>query len=607
MATANIRTSSVINIQQIEADISAARRSHAAAKDSATEAAANAYLVWRDTQSKQSTDESRTWLIKEIDDRNKIIEDHNTEERDLEKRVKQFKEGTLKSDDWIFKVAKDKIEQKEIDAEKTKLTALFPIEPDEWAKRRLVKIDAKAGASEFTRIVKYVFQFDRSNQADSVYRYCLILEWIDSQFRTKKIAAASDIIAAISAIGLEEIMEIQKAARIGYSDLAERKKITQEAAQKQAKQVIKTAPSKASVLMDVKNAYGGFTMVLCRVTGAEIELIKDVGFKDDEWGRIFLRVEDDTLMPTIANTEFVASLLELSEIVEDGKETDQIIGGTESGQKIETKKVVTFRTNANNIPEVVISARHADSSVVIHATPKDQHSLGTPKQTLFMFSDARKNLYQEIKSPEYRRFIDVQPTDEPLKADGTRASSPLGWVLGNKALIDANFPNAYQTYFWSDGSNSASRPLDIDNFSPMYRGKITAEDMALLFQLKLEEWGREVSPNKNTKIMNMSFGNDKMKFSAKGAEAYEIDLVDGKGSACTLSFRPRELHDLLEFVVTRSTGEFLLAADEGGLMEIGWIDPYGSYRVYLPTVTQDGKLHSRRVAPMKIGLQQEAA
>lgn len=607
MATLNNRTTSNVNLDQIEADIKTARRSLLAAKESATEAAANAYMVWRDTQSKSSTEESRKFITDAIEARNKEIDSHNMSERDLEKRVKNFKDGTLKADDWIFKEPKDATEKKDIEAEKANLTALSSLEPEDWAKRRLVRIDAKAGASEFTRIVKFVFQFDRSNQADGVYRYCLALEWIDSQFKGKKIAAASDIISAINAVGFDEIIEIQKAARQGVSDAAERRKITEKAAYDQALETLKGAPPKGSIAMDVKNAHGGFVMVLGRSVGGNVELIGDINFNAEEWKRLIIRYEDDVLMPTIPNTEFVAGLLELSEIVEDGKETELTHGGTESGQKIETKKVITFRPNAKDVPELVISARHADSSVIIHATPKDANSLGTPKQTLFMFSEARKNLYQEIKSSEFRRFIDIQATDEPVKADGKPASSPLGWVLGNQALINANFANARQTYFWSDGSNSGSRPLDIDNFTPDFRGTISAEDMALLYQLKLEQWGSAVDPNKNSKTMGMSFSKDRLKFTVKGVEPYEIDIVDGKGPNCNLNFRPRELHDLLAFLVTRSTDKFGFAADEGGLLELSWADPYGSYRVYLPTVTTDGRLQSRRVAPMKVVVKAEAA
>jgi hypothetical protein len=48
--------------------------------------------------------------------------------------------------------------------------------------------------------------------------------------------------------------------------------------------------------------------------------------------------------------------------------------------------------------------------------------------------------------------------------------------------------------------------------------------------------------------------------------------------------------------------EYRFEVDDTGLLMVSWEDKFASYQVYLPTATKDGRLESRRVAPMRISL-----
>jgi hypothetical protein len=67
-----------------------------------------------------------------------------------------------------------------------------------------------------------------------------------------------------------------------------------------------------------------------------------------------------------------------------------------------------------------------------------------------------------------------------------------------------------------------------------------------------------------------------------------------------LQFRPRDLHDLVLKLTEQHARIFDVSGDESGLFCVSWSDHLGSYSMYLPTSTRDGRLQSRRVAPMRV-------
>jgi hypothetical protein len=58
---------------------------------------------------------------------------------------------------------------------------------------------------------------------------------------------------------------------------------------------------------------------------------------------------------------------------------------------------------------------------------------------------------------------------------------------------------------------------------------------------------------------------------------------------------------LFQLLCDQHVTGYTLAGDEGGLLRLSWEDQNGFFDFYLPTLGSDGKLQSRRVAPMRSG------
>ena len=93
-----------------------------------------------------------------------------------------------------------------------------------------------------------------------------------------------------------------------------------------------------------------------------------------------------------------------------------------------------------------------------------------------------------------------------------------------------------------------------------------------------------------------------------GKPDHVINLRQSVEGTFTLTFNQKDVFDLLRLLSDQKGAKFRLEGDEAGLMAISWEDRLGIYIVYLPTVTKNGSLETRRVAPMRAkAIQQKAA
>ena len=162
--------------------ITEARLSHARSKEAAADAVGNAYMLWLVTESDNATKSSRDWIEKEIILANEKIKDHNDSVNAQRGRVTKFMEGALSIDDAVNEKPRNAAHAAEIELMRQELREQSQWDRQQWAKRRRVMIEARDGASTFTRFVKYVFQFSEVQHSDQVAKYSLVLEWIHSQF-----------------------------------------------------------------------------------------------------------------------------------------------------------------------------------------------------------------------------------------------------------------------------------------------------------------------------------------------------------------------------------------------------------------------------------------
>ena len=145
--------------------IDAAKDAYDNYKSNAMKSAAYAYLTWHWGASEHSEPDMRKWLDEQIDKANKGIEKFNSDVDNDKRRAKEL--------------AENKINEELTDEEKARLTALHKRTSVQWAQAKQVKIDARAGASKFTCVVKYVFGFVKPADASLVSRYAKVLEYIE--------------------------------------------------------------------------------------------------------------------------------------------------------------------------------------------------------------------------------------------------------------------------------------------------------------------------------------------------------------------------------------------------------------------------------------------
>lgn len=601
MNKSNSKSATANSHEEFTKIISEAKLSHQRSRDGAMEAAANAYMLWLCTQSAHATKSAGDWLEKEIEAANEAISSHNEKARTLQERVKAFQEGRLKDDDPLNEKPRDAQHTLDIEKAKEELRGYFLWDKKEWARGRKMKIEARDGASSFTRIVKFVFGFDEVQHSDQVARYALVLEWINSQFPEDAPDSSDDVLAALKdAGGFEDVIYLQRQSKAGVAETADDRKLINDAIREDIKHALANLAPIGSIPVEARYDQDGFVVVLGRKAGSSINLIGEVQLTESEMQSAISSIGGDIDIPNASSSEFVARVLELGRLVTEGQDTRMSRDGTSEGDKVKVQRVVAYRPGQNSQPEFVISARATDASAIVYAWPKDTAELGIPPKPLMLNNPNRKRMELWVRDQNVRRHIAIQADHEPKRADGSPAESPMAWISGNAILLSRSSKNATQQFFWSDLSHADFKPLDLDNFQPQFNAAIDDVDLDRLFMDRLKAWGASKSPTKQAMTANLKFDSDKLEILIKDHEPLDIKLAKPVTGRFTLSFRIRDLYDLVQSLLKQWASQFDLSGDEGGLLSVSWSDALGSYAVYLPTVGADGRLQSRRMSPMRL-------
>ena len=601
MKKSNSKSATPNSHEEFTQIISEAKLSHQRSKDGAMDAAANAYMLWLCTQSAHATKSAGDWLEKEIEAANEAISSHNEKAKTLQERVKAFQEGRLKDDDPLNEKPRDAQHATEIEKAKAELRGYFLWDKKDWARGRKMKIEARDGASSFTRIVKFVFGFDEVQHSDQVARYALVLEWISSQFVEDAPDSSDDVLAALrDAGGFEDVIYLQRQSKAGVAETADDRKLINDAIREDIKHALANLTPIGSIPVEARHDQDGFVVVLGRKAGSSINLIGEVQLTESEMQSAISCIGADIDIPNASSSEFVARVLDLGRLVTEGQDTRMSRDGTSEGDKVKVQRVVAYRPGQNSQPEFVISARATDASAIVYAWPKDATELGIPPKPLMLNNPNRKRIELWVRDQNVRRHIAIQADHEPKRADGTPAESPMAWISGNAILLSRSSKNATQQFFWSDLSHADFKPLDLDNFQPQFNAAIDDVDLDQLFMDRLKAWGASKSPTKQAMTATLKFDADKLEILIKDHEPLDIKLAKPVTGRFTLSFRIRDLYDLVQSLLKQRASQFDLSGDEGGLLSVSWTDALGSYAVYLPTVGADGRLQSRRMSPMRL-------
>ena len=246
--------------ENMVAILDSARQAYVSAKDSASYAAAHTYILWQETQ---KTQEAREWLAKQIEERNIEIAGYN-----------KSREQAISNADLLIGLS---------------------------AKHKLVKIDAREGASKFTKIVKYTLDFVQPKQASNVSRYVLALEWLESQFAKSDVTDAKPLVAAINSAGGFEVIVLQQRAK--KSPVATIKKADALDSAQTKYDVLANAATIEEVRFNSKHQNKGYVVLIARVVDGKTQILGELPFSQEQL---------DHAVASIDEKNFVSSHAELA-------------------------------------------------------------------------------------------------------------------------------------------------------------------------------------------------------------------------------------------------------------------------------------------------------
>lgn len=340
--------------------------------------------------------------------------------------------------------------------------------------------------------------------------------------------------------------------------------------------------------------------MVAKYEGGKAHVVAELEAGEGEFKRIISRYEDPALLPVAQSTEFIGRLLTLGELVSEGENSTGDSKNDENAEK--TQRILLLHKGKNGKSEFVMSARFADAAVIVKAQPNSEIALGSPDAPIYMKPQMRRDLEKKTGTYERRRLIDMTFDMSPKRADGKPAEAAMSWLACNSALKEKGRASAVRQFYWYNLDALDKKPLDIDHFDPRAFFSLSGDHLRALYKDSLRPWEESTAPGKASKLVTLKCDAEAVYLTIKGEETVSSTSLKMTGSTLAASFRPRDIANLFSILAKQHGAEFAFAMDEAGLLEVRWEDALSSYQVYLPTATNDARLQSRRVAPMRIDL-----
>jgi hypothetical protein len=175
----------------------------------------------------------------------------------------------------------------------------------------------------------------------------------------------------------------------------------------------------------------------------------------------------------------------------------------------------------------------------------------------------------------------------------------LAWVLENRALIDAKRPNGRRRFAWQNLTAEQPKPLDIRPFHPQFEAKLAMSELRRLYELRLSAWGGKGAKG-SKKLATLTFINKHITIKVSGTEDFTINCGE-IAERVSLECRARDLYLLARMLIDQPTEWLDIRGDDAGLLAFAWKDAVGEYTIYQPAADGDGRLHSRCLAPLRLG------
>ncbi len=568
-------TAVMVTPHDVQRSVASARKHHATSKDAAAEAAAQAYLVWRHTLAPGADPLLEKDMKQRIELRNEEIEANN----------------------------KDVREDKALNS-------------NEKRTRRQSKIAAREGASRFTTIIKYVFDFVRTTDASTIARYAKALEWIDGQFSRIVVQDAADIVAAIkSAGGFEDvILAARGKAKVRSTD--DRDRISA-ALRALAKQTVDVADAKAD--MDISlEADDAIVLLLGRYGNGKLEVIADRVVDDMEIAQWLAEFRDDIALPVDPRTALVARALDIGRLVAEGAVTEYTRHGTVTGDKLREERMVTLRRTPNGRTELVVSACCTQASVIVTAVTDTSVDLAPPARPMVLDAKARSTLDACLLDGDARSLVNISFDDE--LANGGN----LIWNAVNTAL-QGHSTEAEAQVEWKAMALLEHKPLQVDGFRTSFATCVAASALRKLRDdvfgdekrdtgNKLEEEEAEPKDGKakgkkanKVKLVRLIFDGSSLSFQVVGkAQPVTIPLERAVTRRVEMQFRLRDVRDLVRKLTERHMANaFQLAGDAKHMLAISWSGDHGTFTVHMPAADGEGRLVYTRLSEMDDGAEND--
>lgn len=582
-----------IDAAKLNAFVSKAQSAYKLYKTAAMESAANCYLLWHYAASEAAEDFARAWFASQLDNYNAEVDRFNNALPDLEARVAAY-------------LADD---SKDISAEEfAKIEVYLGYSKEDWDKAAKLKAEAREGASPFTIVVKFVFEFDRAADASNVSRYAKVLEYIH-EHRDQLDSMTEDAIIALlkKAGGFEAALDIARGNAPENSISANNKDANAagsdaEADAKRNEKVsaIKKAISHAVPVADLnyvpKFARDGYVFLIGRKVDDQVAIYGELEASENEAKSLVLKVDTDVLGGLNPFAEFAAKVCEIGTMVRDGKKSIYTADGTSSGEHLKVARTYVLRDDERGT-FVQVSARYTDTSAVIIARPKPEIDIGPiPSGQFLMLPTERreddtvtktgKDLTKQVSSIGDRIMFG-------MTAIGGTEDAPLIWqIVPNGKSVEQC--EKEPRFCWTLASKEKHQPVCIESFNAKFTTELRKTAVQSIYEAYIGNWQKAKKDEDKTFLpITLSYNGLSLSFEHAKHKSYRLPLEAEEQPMVTLALRPRDIADLFKLLAEQNTDSFVMKADPNGLLMVRWSDKFGEYEIYLPTVNEKGGLKDR--------------
>lgn len=541
--------------------IKTAKKEYTNSKTSAMRSAANAFLVWYHGQSAEAVPAMRSWLDGEIDKANELIKLHNDGIEERRRKAKAYANGKMKETPSAKETAQ--------------YVADAALSSTAWAALKQVKIEGRDGASSFTRIVKFVFGFKKPSDASHVSRYAKALEFIElNKGELNGELTVDAIVELLKKVGgFEAAVEKMRGKSSISSDNV------RGATLQKIKQVVSGIDTGDEISFSPKHEHDGYVFLVGRTTASGVMVCGELAINDNEEAdALLLKIDGNVIGNPAPTVDFISRVVNIGQLVKVGRDS-HLIDTAGTGKKFKVARGYSLLKNGAST-HMVVSARYAEASLVVHAYPKSDVSIGSLEQgqCAMLDADTASALVEHFGDPArcHLMSVDVVQGDD---------NEPVSWAVSTDmgAEIERN------NFTWRSMFGQPNLPLNMRGYDPGCTINLTHDQLRELYDAELSKWATAKADDKEAKKpISVSFDGITLTVGNPAFGNYSLPLMGKQGAHVSLNVRPRDLVDLVKKLLSLEVQNCALSGDNNGMLAISWEDTVGSYLVYIPAVDARG-------------------